>query len=128
MGRPGLSKVLGRLALLACDLLPGTRTDIRTFDRVGRDLIQQTKSGSAGVVGCIAPRSTAGGPACERLRCIAGCRGWFLTLIQFGDGRLHLKVKFAGMSKQIWADFAKGLIKISSIRRASNGKMVLWKV
>ena len=49
-------------------------------------------------------------------------------MIQFGDGRLHLKVKFAGMSKQIWADFAKGLIKISSIRRASNGKMVLWKV
>ena len=27
-------------------------------------------------------RSTAGGSACERLRCIAGCRGWFLTLIQ----------------------------------------------
>jgi len=51
-----------------------------------------------------------------------------LNLDPIGDGRLHLKTKFAGMSKQIWADFAKGLIKISSIRRASNGKMVLWKV
>ena len=29
MGRPGFSKVLGRLTLLACDLLLGTRTDNR---------------------------------------------------------------------------------------------------
>ena len=107
MGRLGLSKVLGRLTLLACDLLPGTRTDIRRL--IGSAAISSSKRnrGRPGPSACIAPRSTAGGSACERLRCIAGCRGWFLTLIQFGDGRLHLKVKFAGMSKQIWADFAQ---------------------
>ena len=32
MGRRGVSKVLGRLTLLACDLLPGTRTDNRRLN------------------------------------------------------------------------------------------------
>ena len=82
MGRLGLSKVLGRLTLLACDLLPGTRTDIRRL--IGSAAISSSKRnrGRPGPSACIAPRSTAGGSACERLRCIAGCRGWFLTLIQ----------------------------------------------
>ena len=51
---------------------------------IGSAAISSSKRnrGRPGPSACIAPRSTAGGSACERLRCIAGCRGWFLTLIQ----------------------------------------------